>query len=221
MHLVGLIGLVDVGHNHLADFIVVHHDLIDFIGHNGLVRYIGLSVSFIGGFIGFVGLGIGIVSLGGIIGNIRLVGFIGFVGLVLVGFIGLGLVNQLIGLIGLISLGLVDIISLIGASIGLCITSLVGSSASSAHQLIGLISFVIAAKTISRWLKQAAALGVATLQSSATKIIDVAIYYFASSSLHVYSLVKEKMLWWLALAKKKMWRCVLTCLPARGGRFQY
>jgi hypothetical protein len=158
-----------VGCNHLADFIglVGHHDLIDFIDHNGLVHYIGLGVSFIGGFVGFVGLGLGLASLGGLIGNIRLVSLVGFVGLVLVGFISLGLVNQLIGLISLISLSLVDIISLIGSLasfahrlisliglIGLIglgdlyITSLVGLSVLSARQLIGLISFVIAAKTI-------------------------------------------------------------------------
>ena len=99
----------------------------------------------------------------------------------------------LIGLIGLISLG------------NLSITSLVCSSASSARQFIGLIGFLITAKTISRRLKQAAALRVATLQSSATKIVDVAFYYFASSSLHVYSLVREMMLGWLAFAKKHMW----------------
>jgi hypothetical protein len=105
---------------------------------------------------------------------------------------------SLIGLIGLMGVG------------DLCITSLVGSSALSARQLIGLIGFLIAAKTISRRLNQAAALGVATLQSSATKIVDVAFYYFASSLLHVYLLVREKMLWWLALAKKKMWRWIAS-----------
>jgi hypothetical protein len=36
------------------------------------------------------------------------------------------------------------------------------------------------------------------------------IYYFAFSLLHVCSLVREKMLWWLALAKKKMWRCIAS-----------
>jgi hypothetical protein len=142
----------------------------DFIGHNGLVSFIGL------GLVGFIGLGL--VSLVGFFDRISLVGPIGFIGL-----IGLG---------------------------DLSITSLVGSSASSARRLIGLISFVIAAKTISRRLKQAAALGVATLRSSATEIIDVAFYYFASSSLHVYSLVREKMLWWLALARKKMWRWIAS-----------
>jgi hypothetical protein len=77
-------------------------------------------------------------------------------------------------------------------------------SASSAHQLIGLISFVIAAKTISRRLKQAAALGVATLQSSANETA-ASTYYFTVSSFHVHLIVREKMCWWLALAKKKMW----------------
>jgi hypothetical protein len=80
--------------------------------------------------------------------------------------------------------------------------------ASSTRQLIG--GFVIAAKTISRRLKQAAALGVATLQSSATEIVDVAFYYFASSSLHVCLLVREKMCWWLTLARKKMWRWIAS-----------
>ena len=42
-------------------------------------------------------------------------------------------------------------------------------------------------------------------KSSATEIVDVAFYYFASSSLHVCLLVREKMWWWLALARKKMW----------------
>jgi hypothetical protein len=38
----------------------------------------------------------------------------------------------------------------------------------------------------------------------------VAFYYFASSSLHVYLLVRETMLWWLALARKKMWRWIAS-----------
>ncbi len=38
----------------------------------------------------------------------------------------------------------------------------------------------------------------------------MAFYYFASSSLYVYSLVREKILWWLALAKKKMWRRIAS-----------
>jgi len=53
-------------------------------------------------------------------------------------------------------------------------------------------------------LKQAAALGVATLRSSATETAALT-YYFTTSSLHMQSLVREKMWWWLALARKKMW----------------
>jgi len=99
----------------------------------------------------------------------------------------------------------------LSASSACRLTSLVSPSASSARQLISLIGFVIAAKAISRRLKQAAALGVATLQLRATEIVDVAFYYFApSSSLHVCLLVREKMCWWLALARKKMWRWIAS-----------
>jgi len=63
---------------------------------------------------------------------------------------------------------------------------------------------------ISRRLKQASALGVAKLQSRATKIVNVAFYYFASSSLHMHSFLREKMWWWLALARKKMWLCIAS-----------
>jgi hypothetical protein len=123
----------------------------------------------------------------------------------------IGLVGQIgFGFIRLISLGNLIVISWPYGFIGFSLIGLVGLSALSACQLIGLIGFVIAAKTISRRLKQAGALGVATLQSSATEIVNVAFYYFASSSLHVYSLVKEMMLWWLALAKKKMWRWIAS-----------
>ena len=134
----------------------------NFIGHNGLVGFIGL----------------GLVSLVGFFDRISLVGPIGF-----------------IGLIGLGNLG---------------ITSLVGSLALSTRRLIGLIGFVIAAK-ISRRLKQAAALGVATVQLSATKIANAAsTYYLIASLFHVHSLVRETMWWWLALAKKKVWRRIAS-----------
>jgi len=79
-----------------------------------------------------------------------------------------------------------------------------------ARQLIGLVSLVgvsihwlfrdlltavvIAVKTISRQLKQAAALGVATVRSSATKIANAAsTYYLIASSFHVHLLMREKM----------------------------
>jgi hypothetical protein len=69
---------------------------------------------------------------------------------------------------------------------------------------------LVNSKAISRQLKQAAALRVAMLQSRAIEIVDVAFYYFASSSLHVCLLVREKMCWWLALTRKKMWRWIAS-----------
>jgi len=85
-----------------------------------------------------------------------------------------------------------------------------------------LISFISLVSSLTHWLfckrlatavneatanirlKQAAALGVATLQSSATKTA-ASTYYFTALSLHMHSLMREKMWWWLALARKKMW----------------
>jgi hypothetical protein len=102
------------------------------------------------------------------------------------------------------------------------LTSLVGSAASFACQLIGLIGFVIAAKTMSRRLKQAAALEVATLQSRATENVDVAFYYFGCSLLHLCLLVREKMLcWWLALARKKMWQWIASFVESYHGQNNY
>ena len=34
--------------------------------------------------------------------------------------------------------------------------------------------------------------------------------YKPHQSLHVYSLVRDKMLWWLALARKMMWWCIAS-----------
>jgi hypothetical protein len=61
------------------------------------------------------------------------------------------------------------------------------------------------AKMILWWLKHAATHGVAK-RSSTTEITNAAIFYYCAASLHqAYSIVREKMCWWLALAKKKMW----------------
>jgi hypothetical protein len=72
--------------------------------------------------------------------------------------------------------------------------------------LDSLATALIAAKTkISQQLKQAAALRVATVRSSATEIANAAsTYYLIASSFHVHSLVREKMWWWLALARKQL-----------------
>jgi hypothetical protein len=81
--------------------------------------------------------------------------------------------------------------------------------------LIGLVGFtirlnlataLIAAKTaLLFWLEHAASHGVAALRISASKIVNKATTYYAVSSLHVSTFVREKMYWWLALVKKKMW----------------
>ena len=86
--------------------------------------------------------------------------------------------------------------------------SLVGSST---HQLFceRIATAVNEATKITWRLKQAAALGVATLRSSATKTA-ASTYYFTVSLLHMHSLVREKMWWWLALARKKMWQWIAS-----------
>jgi hypothetical protein len=168
----------------------------------GLVGLVGLSGINGLGFVGFIDLGL--VSLVGLIGHISLVGLGGFSGISgLVGQISLVSLIGLIGLIGLISLG------------KLGITSLIGSLALSARRLIGLLSFTIrslatiaAAAILSVAVASQAA--EASILTRATKIANVAFYYFASSSLHVCLLVREKMCWWLALAKKKMWRWITS-----------
>jgi hypothetical protein len=40
---------------------------------------------------------------------------------------------------------------------------------------------------------------------SASEIVNATTAYYAASLLHVCTFVREKMCWWLALAKKKMW----------------
>jgi hypothetical protein len=85
-----------------------------------------------------------------------------------------------------------------------------------AHWLISLVSLglataLIAAKTILLlWLEHTATHRVAT-QSSVTKITNAAAsYYHAVLLLHVRSFVREKMWWWLALARKMMWRWIAS-----------
>jgi hypothetical protein len=173
-----------VGCNDLAD-----HIGLNLIDHNGLIGFIGLGVSFIG--LGFVSL-IGYISL---IGHIGLIGLVGRIGNnSLVGVTGLSLIS-LVSIVGLIGFGLVSLIGLGDLSI----TSLFGSSASLACYLISL--FILVGLSI-HWPFKQAAHGVSIMQSSATKIINAAIYYYCAVSLiHVHS----TMCWWLALARKKLW----------------
>jgi hypothetical protein len=207
-NLVNQNGLVD--RNDLVDHngFVGRNDLVDHIGldlfsHNGLNGFIDLDVSFIGlDFVGFIGLCLVIIA--GLISHISLVGLGGFSGISgLVGRISLVSLIGLIGLVGLISLG------------KLGITSLVGSSASSARRLISLVGFTIRslatiAASVILSVAVASQTAEATILTSATEMDNVAFYYFASSSLHVCLLVRKKMCWWLALARKKMWRWIAS-----------
>jgi hypothetical protein len=88
-------------------------------------------------------------------------------------------------------------------------------SASSARQLIGLVSRAIlsahcqphnlVAAIIVVAHKQAAR-GVATMLTSTNEIASVATSYFcATSLLHVSINVRETMWWWLAVARRKIW----------------
>jgi hypothetical protein len=170
-------------------FIMIRLGINKLIDSNNLVNPYGL-ISLVNSQI----VGVGQIGHIGLVGQIGLgVSFIGG----FVGFVGLGLVS-IAGLIGLISLG------------KLGITSLVGLSAPSVRWLIGLVGFTIrslatiaAAAILSVAVASEAA--EATILTSTTKISNVAFYYFASSSLHVCLLVREKMCWWLALARKKIW----------------
>jgi hypothetical protein len=178
---------------------------------------------------------ISLVSISGLIGRNHLVGFIGLDVVSLICFISLnghiGLVGRIShnGLIDVIGLSLIKLsvlsnhwlISLIGV-IGLGVIASSALTASLACRLISFVSLVgslthrlfceqclaaavFEATQISWQLKQAAALRVATLQSSTTETA-ASTYYFTASLLHMHSLVREKMLWWLTLARKKMSR---------------
>jgi hypothetical protein len=49
------------------------------------------------------------------------------------------------------------------------------------------------------------------VQSSTTKIANRdSTYCFTASLLHVHLLMREKMCWWLAFARKKVWRLIAS-----------
>jgi hypothetical protein len=197
--LVGQISLVNpIGLKLISHFCLnSRFSILDFIGHNGLIGFIDVGVSFIG---------LSLNSLGGLIGHIRLVGRC------IIGLIKLAVSSNLwpISLIGVIGLCLIVSSSSI-ASLARRLISFVGLIGSSTHRLFceRLATAVNEATKITWRLKQAAALGVATLRLSATKTA-ASTYYFTVSSLLMHSLVREKMWWWLALARKKMWRWIAS-----------
>jgi len=108
-----------------------------------------------------------------------------------------------ISLIGVIGLCLIAS-SASAASLARCPISFVGLIGSSTHRLFceRLATAVNEVTKITWQLRQAAALGVATLQSSATET-EASTYYFTVSSIHMHFLVREKMCWWLALVREK------------------
>jgi len=115
-----------------------------------------------------------------------------------------------ISLIGIIGLGLIASSASV-ASLACRLISFISLVGSSTHRLFCeyLATAVNEATKIAWRLKQAAALGVTTLRSSATKTAALT-YYFTVSSLHMHSLVREKMWWWLAFTRKKMWRWIAS-----------
>jgi hypothetical protein len=197
--LIGQISLVNpIGLKLISHFCLISRlSILNFIGHNSLIGFIDLGVSFIG---------LSLDSFDGLIGHISLVG------------------RCIIGLIESAASSNHWPVSLIGV-IGLCLIASSASAASLARQLISFVDLIGSsthrlfceriATTINEatkitWrLKQAAALGVATLRLSATETA-ASTYYFTVSSLHMHSLVREKMWWWLALARKKMWRWIAS-----------
>jgi hypothetical protein len=99
------------------------------------------------------------------------------------------------------------------ASLACRLISFISLIGSSTHRLFckRLATAVNEATKIPWRLKQAAALGVATLRLSAYEIANVTISYcYAASLLHMHLLVRETMWWWLALVRKKMWRWIAS-----------
>ena len=177
---------------------------MDINGHTGRISLVGLGlnglVSFIGrSIVGFIGLSLD--SLGGLTGHISLVG------------------RCIIGLIESAASSNHWPISLNGV-IGLCLIASSVSSASLAHRLIGFAGLIgssthrlfcerlataVNKATKITWLNYTASHGVAALRISASEFVNAATAYYAASLLHVRTFAREKICWWLALAKKKMW----------------
>jgi hypothetical protein len=121
-------------------------------------------------------------------------------------------VRLLISLIGVIGFGLIASSASV-ASLARRLISFISLIGSLTHRLFceRLATAVNKATKLTWRLKQAAALGVATFRLSANKIANATIsYYYAVTSLHMHSLVREKMWWWLTLARKKMWRWIAS-----------
>jgi hypothetical protein len=195
---VSLVGLVDLG--------LVGHPGFGLVGYTGL----GLDGSSLIDRISLVGP-IGFSGISGLADQISLISLSDLAMISLVGSLA-SFVRLLISLIGVIGLGLIASSASV-ASLARRLISFISLIGSSTHRLFceRLATAVNEATKLTWRRKQAAALGVATLRLSANEIANATIsYYYAVTSLHMHSLVREKMWWWLALARKKMWRWIAS-----------
>jgi len=184
-HIISLGGtIVIVDYNGLLDLLVSLNQWLVGCCIIGLVDLLASSNQWLVGLLGFIGH-IGLVRRIDLVNNIGFFGHIGLVGRT-VSLIGLGLVglSGLSGISGLI--GQISLISWNHWPIG----------------LIGVIGFGHIASSVSAVSSARRPLGVATVRSSATEIANAAtISYLITSLFHVHSLAREKMWWWLALAR--------------------
>jgi hypothetical protein len=152
------------------------------------------------------------IGFSGISGLADQISLISLSDLALISLVGslVSFVRLIISLIGVIGLSLIASLASV-ASLARWLISFISLVGSSTHRLFcerlaTAVNEVNEATKITWRLKQTAALGVATVRSSATEIANAAlIYYLITSSFHVHSLVREKMWWWLALARKKLY----------------
>jgi hypothetical protein len=203
------IGISIVGQDRLVDLGLVSHPGFGLVGYTGL----GLNGSSL----------IDRISLDGPISFSGISSLADQISLISLSDLAMIMISLLVGSLASFVCLIISLISVIGLG-------LIASSASVAFLARRLISFIsligslthrlfcerlataINEATKLTWrLKQAAALGVATLRLSANEIANATIsYYYAVTSLHMHSLVREKMWWWLALARKKMWRWIAS-----------
>ena len=177
--IISLISLVGLSAS-FGCWLISHISLGGLIDHNGLVSFIGLGI------VGFIGLSLN--SLGGL-GHISLVG------------------RCIIGLIESAASSNHWPISLI-CDFGLCLIASSASAASLARRLISFVGLIgssthrlfcerlataVKEATKIRWLKHTASHKVAALRISASKIVNAATAYYAASSLHVRTFMREKM----------------------------
>ena len=167
-------------HSLISLFIVA---IISLIGSSTLVDC-RIIVGFIGGFVG----------LSGLISNISIIGFVSLIRL---------LASSACWLIGFGGVAICSVAAIIAALANLSAVVRKQATRGVAAFFVVLCNsnhLAMAGATATCWLKQTASHGIAALQISASEIVNAATAFYAVSSLHIHSFVKEKMCWWLALA---------------------